>query len=336
MSLVTGKQQAREVIDSFVRHGASMAVFCTASHWNTEAILLAASRYAERHRMGGIALSVAMTFNYPHMPQATRMTYGGNPKEGFLSNMEHLRILCGSPDSTYSGVTVLPHLDHADPAADNWALTEGLPYLASVMFDAQKYPYAENMAMTADYVEKHGESVLVEGIMDGLGVEGHSEGQGGSGYVEKAVEYVSRTGVDFLVADLGTEQQTTVTGRHAYWDDRANALTRALGKPMLALHGTSCLSGGQMAGLAGNGIVRVNMWTRIAREAGQYAASRIAERASEIARGGFEAAESRQYLRDSVEKAASIMEDVLELIGYARFSQGFQPDRLKPCENPSV
>ncbi len=51
--------------------------------------------------------------------------------------MGHLKALCEGPGAPYPQVVVLPHLDHADPKRDRWALTEGLPHLASVMFDAQ-------------------------------------------------------------------------------------------------------------------------------------------------------------------------------------------------------
>ena len=211
---------------------------------------------------------------------------------------------------------VLPHVDHADPVRDKWALTEGLPYLASVMFDAQKYPPEENIALTSEYVRKYGKKVLIEGIMEELSVEGHARGKGDDRYVEKAVDYISRTGVDFLVADLGTEQQSSSIGKGRYLGDRARELTRELGRAMLVLHGTSCLSNKQMAELPRDGIVRVNMWTRIARESGQYAARKLMERMDKVRDGDFEASESRQYLFDSIEKAADIMEETLELLGY--------------------
>jgi fructose/tagatose bisphosphate aldolase len=244
------------------------------------------------------------------------VTYSGDPRAGFLSMMEHLKILCGDDGSPYENVSVLPHADHSDPVRDNWVLTEGLRYLVSVMFDAQKYPSRENIELTSNYMKKYGKQVLVEGIMEELSVEGHAVGKGDDRYVEKAVEYISSTGVDFLVADLGTEQQSSSIGKAGYMGDRARELTGELGKAMLVLHGTSCLTNEQMAGLPGDGIVRVNIWTRIVREAGQYAARKIIERMDRIKQGDFEASESRQYLFDSIEKAADIMEEILEILGY--------------------
>jgi fructose/tagatose bisphosphate aldolase len=321
MPIITGRDKALEVYEEFRKKNVAMAIFCTASHWNTEAILLAASRFAHKHGLEKIPLSVAMTFNYEYMPQACRVNYDENAREGFMSVMEHLKVLCGGEDATYSNVTALPHLDHGDPVRDKWALTEGLPYLASVMFDAQKYSEADNVALTKEYVKNYGNKVLIEGIMEELSVEGHSSGSGKDGYIEKALEYISETGIDFLVADLGTEQQSSSTGRCIYKGDRARELKESLGKSMLVLHGTSCLTNDQMSSLADDGIIRVNMWTRIAREAGQYAAQKLMNRMNEINAGNFEATESKQYLHDSIEKAAEIMEEILGILGYARLAE---------------
>jgi fructose/tagatose bisphosphate aldolase len=296
-----------------------MAIFCTAAHWNTEAILLAAQRVAERHHLAEVPVAVAMTYTYPYMPQAERITYSGHARAGFLSNMAHLKALCDGADAPYRNVAVLPHLDHADPVRDVWALTEGLSHLATVMFDAQKYPFEDNLAWTRDYVQTYGDKVLVEGIIEALSVEGQTAAVQHEDYVAKAARYIRETGVDLLVADLGTEQQSQRVGGAHYLKDRAQALTESLnGEARLVLHGTSCLSATQMQNLAEDGIIRVNMWTRIAREAGQYAAERLIARQDAIRAGDFEAAESRQYLRDSIERAADVMTEVMETIGYPK------------------
>ncbi len=321
MSIKTERSCALETIERLRSNDVSMAIFCTASHWNTEAILLAAQRYAEKRGIANIPLAVAMTYCYPHMKQAERITHSRDAKTGFISIMRHLDALCAAPDSPYANVEVLPHLDHADPARDGWALTEGLPYLASVMFDAQRYPEQENRQMTSEYVRAHGKDILIEGIMEQLAVEGGPRAKQTDAYVDKAYDYVNETGIDFLVADLGTEQQSSHVGDCVYLGERARELSGRLGKPMLVLHGTSSLSDEQMRSLFSDGIIRVNMWTRIARESGQYAARQLQKRSSLIEQGDFEAAESRQYLDDSIEKAAEIMEGVLDILGYARLAE---------------
>ncbi len=316
MPVITEKCEALKVMEKFSRDRLSMAVFCTASHWNTEAILLAASRYARKKGIDQMPITVAITYNYKYMAQARRVTRSGNPRTGFISLMKHLDTLCGHSYSDYHNIIVLPHLDHANPFRDQWPLSKGLGYLASVMFDAQELPYEENMELTRNYVRFCGQDTLVEGIIEQLGVEGIHGKKQADGYVEKAVSYIDRTRVDFLVADLGTEQQSTSAGNCSYLAQRAVSLTERLGKPMLVLHGTSCLSKEQIYTLGNDGVIRVNMWTRIAREAGQHAARNIASKINDIQKGSFEAAESRQYIHDSIEKAAEIMEDVLDVLSY--------------------
>lgn len=316
MAFVTEKDQTLEIINSVRKSKTSMAIFCTASHWNAEAILLAAQRFAEKNNISKIPISVAMTVNYEYLSQASRVTYNKDFKAGFLSIMEHIKALCAYKDSPYYNVIVLPHLDHADPGRDRWALDYAPSHLASVMFDAQKYSKEDNIRMTKEYVKKNGDTILIEGIMEELSVEGLHHSKTNDKYVERAIKYCKQTGVDFLVADLGTEQQSSGIGKCEYLGHRARELTKNLGKSMLVLHGTSCLNINQMTTLAEDGVVRVNMWTRIAREAGQYAANKLIDRAKKISNGDFEAIESKQYLYDSIEKASDIMEETLEVLGY--------------------
>lgn len=318
MPIITDKRKALDVMEYMRDRKAVLAVFCTASHWNTEAILLACQNYAREHALGFIPVSIGITFNYPHMPQAQRVTACGDPKAGFLSVIKHMEALSGTPKSPYSEVTVLPHLDHAHPERDRWALVDGLPWLASVMFDAQTYPEDRNVELTTDYVRNYGKLLLVEGACDALSVNGSKNRASGTAdrYVERALNYVSSTGVDFLVADLGTEQQSGRAGGCVYMQDRARALSAALERSMLVLHGTSCLNEDQMLSLGSDGVIRVNMWTRIAREAGIYAADRLVERLDGIHIGDFESCDSRAYLNDLTTKAAAVMEGTLDVLGY--------------------
>ena len=324
MPIVTARKDSIKVIESVIEKNVSMAIFCTASHWNTEAILLAAKKFCDKYQIESVPLAVAMTFNYPHMPQAQRVTRSRNAKLGFLSVMEYLHLLCDSADSPYRNVRVLPHLDHADPARDEWALTEGTKYLASAMFDAQSYPTERNIAMTRDYVGTYGKEIMVEGIMEELVVADKHAKPGGAaddGYLEKAAAYVKATGIDFLVADLGTEQQASSSGGVTYLKERAKRLTSSLGKKMLVLHGTSSLNKGQMLGLSEDGVVRVNMWTKIAREAGKHAACNLFKRADTLFANDFESVESNRYLMDSIDKASDMMLEILETLNYANFAR---------------
>ena len=318
MALIAERNESLRIFEKAAACGMSVAIFCTASYWNTEAILIAAQRIADRYGFSSVPVVIATTFTYPHMPQAERFLYCGDPVAGFLSHMGHLSALADGKYAPYRNVLAMPHLDHADPERDRWALTAGLPYFSSVMFDAQRFSYEKNLELTRDYVKNYGGQVLIEGIMEQLNVSDGTIARRVDNYVEKAKEYAQCTGIDFFVADLGTEQQTASVGGQ-YDRARALELTRALEKKMLVLHGTSCLSCDQIMSLASDGVLRVNMWTRIAREAGQYAAERAVNRIDAIRAGHFEAAESNAYIRDNVEKAADIMVEMMELYGYRRW-----------------
>ena len=315
MAYITDKEQAKQVMQRATESGVSVAIFCTGSFWNVEAILRAADRFAADHHIKDIPVAVAMTSHYDYMQQTKRVTRSGNHKIGLKAALDYCRLLSEGEDAPYANVSVLPHLDHADPVGDRWELTEGLAYFASVMFDAQQYPLDENIRLTSEYVQKYGDQVLVEGALEGLSVGGTKQAHQVDNYVARAADYVEKTHVDFLVADLGTEQQSDTT-HGKYLKKRAQELTAHIGKPMLVLHGTSSLSNADIKGFSEDGVVRVNMWTRIVREAGQFAASRLCDRMDAIAKNHFEACEARQYIEDNIDKAESVMYDVLASLNY--------------------
>jgi len=317
--IIRGKERALEVIERIKSKNTSLPIFCTASHWNTEAILLAAKNTADKFGISNVPVAVAMTFNYDYMPQAQRITRSSDPRLGFLSVMKHLSILTDDPGSPYYDLHVLPHLDHADPFRDKWALTEGTDFLASVMFDAQKYPLKENVELTTAYVKEYGSKVLIEGIMDELNVFQAHEKQSvhnSDEYPGRAFDYVKKTKVDFLVADLGTEQQSDSTGKAVYLKERARNILKLLNDRKLVLHGTSCLSESDIRLLPADGILRVNMWTRIAREAGLFAFNQLKKREDKILMNDFNSIESHRYLMDSIDMASSVMERIMESLGY--------------------
>jgi fructose/tagatose bisphosphate aldolase len=316
--IITKRKDSEKIIERIKSQKVSLPIFCTASHWNTEAILLAASNIGEKFNIKDIPVAVAMTYNYEYMPQAQRITYCKDPRLGFLSQMQHLQVLANDTKSPYYNVHVLPHLDHADPVKDKWALTEGTEYLASVMFDAQKYPLADNIRMTSEYVKRYKKNILIEGIMDELSVSLSRKMHDSisDNYPERAVDYLKRTGIDFLVADLGTEQQSTDVGSVKYLKERAQNIRKLCGDKILVLHGTSCLTQEEISTLPEDGILRVNMWTRIVRESGLYAIERLNGREDKIRKNDFNAIDSHQYLMDSTEKAAQIMEEIMLLLGY--------------------
>lgn len=316
--IVTDRNSSTEIIERIKSQKVSLPIFCTGSHWNTEAILMAAKNIGEKYNIKNVPVAIAMTFNYVYMPQAQRVTHTNDARLGFISQMQHLMVLANDKKSPYNNVQVLPHLDHADPVRDKWALTEGTDYLATVMFDAQKYPLEENVKMTSDYVNTYKNKLMIEGIMDELSVSVSNKKQSHDTdhYPERALKYINETGIDFLVADLGTEQQSDNIGKSIYLKKRAIEIRELVGDKILVLHGTSCLSDEEIATLPEDGILRVNMWTRIARESGLYAIDQLHRREEKIKANNFNAIESHQYLMDCTEKAALIMEEIMISLGY--------------------
>jgi fructose/tagatose bisphosphate aldolase len=316
--IITKREDSEKIIERIKSQKVCLPIFCTGSHWNTEAILLAAKNISDKYNVSEVPVAIAMTYNYEYMPQAQRITFTNDARLGFISMMNHLGILSNDPKSPYYNIKVLPHLDHADPVKDRWALNEGTDYLASVMFDAQKYPLEENIKMTSDYVNKYKNKLMIEGIMDQLNVSLTNKKRSSvyDNYPEKALDYIKKTRIDFLVADLGTEQQATGIGKSIYLKERARDIGQLVGDKILVLHGTSSLSGDEIATLPEDGILRVNMWTRIARDAGLYAIDQIHKRNDEIRMNNFNAIESHQYLMDSTLRAAQIMEEIMISLGY--------------------
>ncbi|MDR1495731.1 MAG: class II fructose-bisphosphate aldolase [Clostridiales Family XIII bacterium] len=319
MSFITDRDTAGRLIEDAASKGVSVALFCTGSFWNTEAILIAADTFAKECGIEQIPVVVAMTSHYSHMQQSARVTRSGSHRVGFRSALEYCRALTEGAYAPYTNVAAMTHLDHGDPKADAWEMTECADMLSSVMFDAQTYPFEENIEMTSKYVKEYGGRVLVEGIVEGLAVGDGTKAAQRDDYVEKAADFVERTGVDFLVADLGTEQQSTGT-EATYLKDRAQTLTRELGRPMLVLHGVSSLKDEDIKGFSEDGVVRVNMWTRIVRESGRYAAARLEKRAPLIAEGDFNATEATAYINDNIDEAARIMQGIMRQLSYANLA----------------
>ena len=320
MAIVTDRVLVEKVLQEAKDKGTSVALFCTASPWNNEAILKACQNFGRKHNIEHVPVIVGMTGSYRHMQQCKRVTMSHDLKTGFLTLLSNLHELAGRKDSPYYDVLVMPQLDHGDPEADEWIFKVGIEKLAGVMFDCQRFPYEKNVEMTKAYIKEYGKQVMVESAMEELAVLGHSVNENkDADYVDRAVRYMKETGTDFLVADLGTEQQSTST--HAvYLKDRARMLTAALGEKKLVLHGVSSLPAEQITGLAEDGIVKVNMWTRIAREAGQYAAAKIREREAEMEQGIFDACDPQTYINDAAAKAIEIMEEHLAYFNYGKLA----------------
>ncbi len=88
---------------------------------------------------------------------------------------------------------------------------------------------------------------------------------------------------------------------------------------MLVLHGMSSFTYEQIKTLGNAGVIKTNMWTRIIWEAGQYAAAQLMTRMESTGKKNvFNDIDPQTYINHCTEKAAEIMEYVLDLLNYNR------------------
>jgi fructose/tagatose bisphosphate aldolase len=237
-----------------------------------------------------------------------------------------LDILCNRDFGTYRELRVLPHLDHADAEKEEWLWKEYLPDLATVMVDASLNDRSleENIRLTKKMVDSYGKKIVIEGALQRPAVEGHHAAGELAGadtdadYAAQAKSYVQKTGVDLVVLELGAKQQAL--GWSEYNSARARAVTGALGKSMIVLHGGSSIPLGQQATLGDDGILRFNIWTRMAREAAEAAAEAIVAQIADIRAGDRVQKYRLRYTEAHFDQQVKSLKEVLQATGYGRFA----------------
>ncbi|MGW0907069.1 class II fructose-bisphosphate aldolase [Streptomyces sp. NPDC002853] len=157
------------------------------------------------------------------------------------------------------------HLDHVmAPELLRAAHPEGF---SSVMFDASKMPYGENVKATADAVRwGHERGIWIEAE---LGKVGGKEGEapldahapGVRTDPAEAAAYVADTGVDALAVAVGSSH--AMTERTAALDhELIGALAAAVPVP-LVLHGSSGVPDHEIRQAVASGMVKINVGTAL-------------------------------------------------------------------------
>jgi fructose-bisphosphate aldolase, class II len=155
---------------------------------------------------------------------------------------------------------VCVHLDHAeDVALVHEAVGLGVP---SVMYDASRMDYEDNVTSTADVVSwcrERGVSVEAE-----LGEVGGKDGVHAPGVrtrPHEASEYVERTGVQALAVAVGSSH--AMTSRTAVLDEELIAELAAAVDVPLVLHGSSGVPDDGLVRAVAAGITKVNIATHL-------------------------------------------------------------------------
>ncbi|MFD6321674.1 ketose-bisphosphate aldolase [Streptomyces sp. NPDC058442] len=163
-----------------------------------------------------------------------------------------------------AAVPVALHLDHVQSDA----LLRQAPDagFGSVMYDAARLTYAENLAATRAAVDwAHARGLWIEAELGEIGGKGttplDAHAPGARTDPEQARAFVADSGVDALAVAVGTTH--AMTTRTATLDHALlGRLSAALDVP-LVLHGSSGLPDTELTAAVGSGIAKVNIGTAL-------------------------------------------------------------------------
>lgn len=260
MPIITGRENVLAVYEAAAKKGWVIPCLCSENLTTTEAILTAASEFATEKGYDRIPITLAITNQYDHRSQSVFYTHTRRWDIGLKLFRASIDVLA----EAFPNVDILIHLDHAQHDADAEMLESDLSMYSSVMYDASTLPMEENIAKTKAYVQCKGNELLIEGACDEI-VDATGEARCEITSAEKCEHYMKETGVDIVVANLGTEHRASGQDLHYYYD-AARAIKAKIG-PRICLHGTSSVSNDQIGKLFEDGICKVNIWTALERDA---------------------------------------------------------------------
>lgn len=260
MPVITGRENVLAIYKEAAKKGWVIPCMCSENLTTTEAILTAASEFAKEKGYNSIPITLAITNQYDHRSQSVYYTCTRRWDIGLKLFRASIDILADA----FPNVDILIHLDHAQHDTDAEMLESDLSMYSSVMYDASSLPMEENIAKTKAYVQRKGNELLIEGACDEI-VDATGEARCEITSADKCERYMKETGVDIVVANLGTEHRASGQDLHYYYD-AARAIRDRIG-PRICLHGTSSVSNDQIGKLFDDGICKVNIWTALERDA---------------------------------------------------------------------
>ncbi len=279
MPIITDRKQVLDIYSEAERGKWVLPCFCTENLTTTEAILDATKKYGDERGIKDLPIIVAITNQYDHRTQSAYYTHTRRWDIGLKLFMEDLKILTdkGSP---YENLKVMVHLDHTQFDDDKELLSWDMDAFSSIMFDASKVPFEENIRITRQFAKEQGHKIVIEGACDEI-VDATGNDKSELTTAEKAEEYFKGTGVDLIVANLGTEHRAS-TRDLKYYGDHAKKIKDKIGT-RIVLHGASSVPGDQIARLIDDGVCKVNLWTALERDSSPVLLRAMVENASKVA-----------------------------------------------------
>lgn len=279
MAIITDRKQVLDIYKEAQCNKWVLPCFCSENLTTTEAILAAVKEYGDAKSITNLPIIIAITCQYEHRTQASYYTHTRCWDIGLKLFLQDLKVLTdkGSP---YEKLRVMIHLDHIQFDADKELLSWDMGQFSSIMFDASKISFKENMKLTKQFVKEQGLKIVIEGACDEI-VDATGNERSEITTAEKAEEYFRETGVDLIVANLGTEHRASAKDLK-YYGDNAKAIKEKVGT-RIVLHGASSVTGATIANLIEDGVCKVNLWTTLERDSSPSLLKSMVMNASKVA-----------------------------------------------------
>ena len=307
MAIITDKKQVLDIYAEAQQKGWVLPCFCSENLTTTEAVLAAAKEYGDEKGIEAVPVIIAITCQYDHRTQASYYTHTRRWDTGLKLFISDLKILAGE-GGPYESLRVMIHLDHIQFDTDRELLSWSMEEFSSIMFDASRLTFNENIRLTREFVRERGSLIVVEGACDEI-VDATGTEKSELTTPEKAEEYFHQTGVDLIVANLGTEHRASAKDLK-YYGEYAKRIKDRIGT-RIVLHGASSVPADQIESLMDDGVCKVNLWTALERDSSPALLEAMVVNASRV--GGRDMAQT--LLKDGMLGPNSITDEKASL-GY--------------------
>ena len=262
MPLIIDRSAVLDVYTKAAENKWVIPTICSENLTTTEAILSAALEHSKKLDQTDIPITVAITNQYSHRSQSVNYTHTKQWEIGLNLFLRDLEVLAGK-GSPFEKLSVMVHLDHTQWDKDDSLLQWDMNRFSSIMYDASSLPFEENIKRTAEFVEKNGNKIVVEGACDEI-VDATGDETSKLTTPDSAIKYLNQTNADFIVVNVGTEHRANAAGLK-YHKELARDISKLTGT-RLVLHGASSVGAEQVEDLFNDGIAKVNIWTTLERD----------------------------------------------------------------------
>ena len=280
MSIIRNPEDVRRVYREAAEKRWVIPCICTENLTTTESILTAAEEFRTENGLDRVPITIAMTCRYDHRSQAVNYTSTKRWDIGLRLFTESLKILCDGENAPFKNLDVMIHLDHIQFDLDSELLSWDLSDYASIMYDASALPFEENIKRTAEFVKKRRKDIVIEGACDEI-VDATGSVHNALTTPERAERFVTMTGVDLAVCNLGTEHRAS--GKELCYHGEVSRQIKTVIGEKIVLHGTSSVPNSQIAGLFDDGICKVNIWTALERDSSPLLLREMTKNAARVA-----------------------------------------------------